>query len=144
MNALSGYDLKYHGLSPEDRDKLSDDVRNVLMKGTEDAAGFLAKEVGKAVENMYSKLYCNPWKEVIAENGGDYNFLNELQDSVWQLMLKTKISDAGKYRVAELVAAWRANHPDDFNAAIGAEITEKIDKLTKDLEFERGFNRRNY
>lgn len=141
MNATSGYDLKYKGLSPEDRDKLSDDVRNVLMKGTDEAAGFLAKEVGKAVEALYSKLYCNPWRDVITENAGDYNFLCELQDSVWQAMLKTKITDAGKWRVKELIDAWRTNHPEDFKEAVGGEVAEQIEKLTKDLEFERRCNR---
>lgn len=141
MNATSGYDLKYKGLSAEDSSRLSEDVKTVLMKGSEEAKGFLASEVAKAVEAMYSKLYCNPWPDIIAENANDYEMLTALQADIWKAMLKTKISEVGKWRVGELIAAWKENHPEDFASAIGADVAEKIQKLTTDLEWERRMNR---
>lgn len=134
-NPHSTYDILYKGMSEEDRARLQEDVKSALLKGSDEIHGVLTKEVEKAVTQLYSQLIVNPWRTIIEENSGRYEFIEAIRKSIWKSMLESAPDNVSEFELRELMEAWQKSYPVEFNAAVGASAASKIESLTEQLRY---------
>lgn len=142
MSPVSTYDVLYHGMSDQDRDRLESELQEVLKKASAEAVEQLILGVQKAATAAYGGLLVNPWPDLIRENSGNYGFISAMLEELWQKMLRSDVPDAGHYQVEALVDAWQKRNPEKWAACVGHVAEKRIKQLEESLEFERKMNRR--
>jgi hypothetical protein len=141
---ISGYSVVYKHMTQADRDKLEADIKSVLAKNIEYVEGCLKTETEKIVSALYRELLCNPFGEVIKENSGPCEFINQIQDHVWKLMMEQNPKEPSKYALSELISEWRARCPDEFKEVVGNDVAEQLAKLQDRLDLEIRCNKNRY
>jgi len=143
---LSTYDLLYKGLNEEDRTKLHCDLAKLLKDSAEEANKLLILGVQKAATEVYQNLIANPWPGILAENGGQYGFIDALSNNIWEKMLKSSPTELNKYAwsMKELVEKWRENYPEEFKKVVEEKILAENKELKDRVKFLEGLHNQHY
>lgn len=131
-------------MSDETRAKLGAEIETLLSAAAEEANKHLIEGVQRAATSVYQELLCNPWPQLIRENGHEYALISATADHVWEEMLKVNPSKASKWDIKKLIEAWSAAYPSEWKLTVGEAAADQIKSLTERLDFEIKVNRREF
>ena len=137
---MSTYEIIYKGLSEEDRTKMQTDLEGLMARAIEASKPRFNEIIGRAARELCDQV--GFWEDLVKENSGQYEFIKTLRAGIWRGILATKpAEELSEYQLHDLIAAWRAQFPQEWAEVVAADNLAEIKRLTEALEFERACNR---
>ncbi len=133
-DALSGYDITYHGMDDKTREAMASDVDKILANSLATVNLELARGIAKAVADATAELVANPWSEWIRENASSYKFAEAFANSIFAGLKSTSPNEVSRYKIDDLFSAWRKQFPDDVKAIADAAIFAENEKLRTEIQ----------
>lgn len=131
---ISPYNFIYEVLTEEQRIAIGSDISRIIEKSIEENIGLFKKGVEQAVTKMYENVIVNPWVDYVKENTRLYDFIETIKDALWNEILKSNPSKVNKYELRQIIEAWKANYPEEYQKEINREYVEKAEHLDKKLK----------